>query len=182
MRKLIIFIYVLLLSAGSVKALDYKKNEISVSYGLGTINQTLNFEGLLVTTMMSYAEDASFSGAYNAEYIYRLNKLVGVGASVSYENAITKLTDNSKIKDNYITVMPAIKLNWISKTYFSMYTKAAIGATFGFSEYEGESKEATDFAFQASLIGIDVGKNICRFTELGFGQQGIIQFGVKVNF
>ena len=80
MRKLIIFIYVLLLSAGSVKALDYKKNEISVSYGLGTINQTLNFEGLLVTTMMSYAEDASFSGAYNAEYIYRLNKLVGVGA------------------------------------------------------------------------------------------------------
>jgi hypothetical protein len=39
-----------------------------------------------------------------------------------------------------------------------------------------------DFSFQISAIGLELGSTISGFTELGYGDQGILIVGLKCKF
>ena len=182
MRKLILII-VAFISLSSVKGADFKKNEFLLSYGFITINEILGFEPLLSSSLSSLNQDTKLSGSTTAEYSYRMNKRIGLGGIVSYERAKSDFSDNYEIKDNFITVMPSLKINWLNKKYFDLYSKAAVGATFNLTK-DSDNQKNNDlyFAFQASLLGIDIGRSICGFAELGVGQQGVVVVGVKTKF
>lgn len=179
----------------SAQTSDFNRHEISVGYGVATITDIGDlyanvFSGLF-TGQTGDLGSASYSGAINADYNYRLTKTIGVGAAFAYEHStnnilVDKSTSNGKSKANYIAIMPMVKFNWINKGIFTLYSKVAVGAQFEFCKQtygdKSESKTYTYFAFQASPVGIELGRKVCGFAELGVGQQGIAQLGVKYKF
>ena len=87
--------------------------------------------------------------------------------------------------------MPAVKFNFVRKTHFGLYSKAALGVTLRTESVEynldygdyNDSENSFQFNWQLSFIGVEVGGPYLRgFTELGFGEQGIISAGIRYKF
>ncbi|MBQ3753757.1 MAG: hypothetical protein II864_09470 [Prevotella sp.] len=85
--------------------------------------------------------------------------------------------------------MPAVKFDWLRKKYFGMYSKLAAGATLRQEKYDSNNgsndydDSAVHFNWHVSLIGIEAGSPAIRgFAELGIGEQGILQAGVRYKF
>ena len=87
-------------------------------------------------------------------------------------------------------MLPAVKIDWLHKKYFGMYSKAAVGVTLtskkeDYSDASNKdiSESNVDFNWQASLLGIEAGSpNIRAFVELGVGEQGIFVGGLRCKF
>jgi hypothetical protein len=88
--------------------------------------------------------------------------------------------------------MPEIKFNWLNTKYVTLYSKLAGGLRYSHEIYtydpyrrRGEKYDKTDdedFSFQISAIGLELGSTISGFTELGYGDQGILIVGLKCKF
>ena len=84
--------------------------------------------------------------------------------------------------------MPAIKWYWTNKNSFGLYSKGALGAAFLNNTDEdfisGKSKDdsKTYFMFQLSFIGAEFGRQFRGFAELGIGDQGFAQAGLRYKF
>ena len=88
--------------------------------------------------------------------------------------------------------MPAVKFDWLRKKNFGLYSKAAVGVTYIFEkevqDNVGESKKINDDSkfmvnFHATLLGVEAGSQKLRgFIELGVGEQGMMQAGVRYKF
>ena len=117
------------------------KNELAVSYGVGTTPEILNiFEKILCAAMLTiYDGEESQTGAISVEYFRNMNKTVGFGAIVTYEhfyqNGQWKFANIASSKEkqtetnDYISIMPAAKIRWFNKKSVSMYSKIAVGFT-----------------------------------------------------
>ncbi|MBP3764302.1 MAG: hypothetical protein J6H19_00785 [Bacteroidaceae bacterium] len=173
---------------------DYK-HEIAVSYGVAPYSDVYDaFDTFAFASLVGEAKfgDESFFGPFSAEYFYHVIPLIGVGGIFAYtHNEQDVLAHKVKIGDrkkNYITVMPAVKFNWLRKTNWGMYSKVALGCTFasvkeGITEVNLSSDDDdTFFNLQVSALGIEAGKNFRVFAELGYGEQGIVLAGVRVKF
>ena len=95
------------------------------------------------------------------------------------------------MKNSYLTLMPAVKFDYLRKKHFGMYSKLAIGATLRTEKVDYDSNidakdhDESDFHinWQLSLLGLEAGGQALRgFIELGFGEQGIYVIGVKYRF
>ena len=172
------------------------KHEISIGYGGGSTSQIFDAYSKIGTALGSFgtvtADNHVEIGPISAEYFYRINDLIGVGVIGAYvittEDAKRRGEDYGDFTDTYITVMPAVKFNWLQKKSFGLYSKLAAGITLQNVKFEEDDTDKTDtekqtfFNFQASLLGIEVGNKVCGFAELGFGEQGIIMGGVRCKF
>lgn len=95
--------------------------------------------------------------------------------------------DNGYLHRHIIFVMPEMSIYWFKKERCSMYSKFAAGVRFNFEkrEFFNSRSDITGFKechiyFQGSPVCFEVGrKNLRFFGELGYGAQGIGQFGVK---
>ena len=93
-------------------------------------------------------------------------------------------------KNNYFTLMPAVKFDWLRKSHFGMYSKLAVGATLRSEEYTSKNDSKRDYTdstvhlnWQVTAIGIEAGSTTVRgFAELGTGEQGVILAGVRCKF
>ncbi len=168
-----------------------------------------NFDGatsLNVSKDVFEVDDLEFSGSYSFHYVFHPINFLGIGVIGSYQtsegNVVTgggfgdalssfglSFGDASlpmgTVKNKYITVMPQLSLNWFDLKVFSMYSKFAIGYTFLKSKYEyadGSSVKNDDkrFALQISPIALEAGIPAVRvFAEFGYGNQGVVNMGVK---
>ncbi len=174
------------------------KNEIGISYGVGvsTIGDGLadgiglGFAGLLG----SKSENESRFGTLGVEYLHHAGNdpkfsFGGIATFASFSDDLTQ--DGKKTAERsryYISLMPAIKYNWVNKEYFAFYSKAAIGGTLALSktkttsDNKSESTNRMYFAYQLSLVGIEFGSKFRGFIELGVGEQGIALAGLKYKF
>ena len=86
-----------------------------------------------------------------------------------------------------------MKLDWLRKHNWGMYTKLAAGVTYAHvTDQDYEDGKKTDekitskdllFNFQASLIGVEAGNQHVRgFAEFGVGEQGIALVGLRYKF
>ena len=201
MKKIFVLAAVAMMTAVSAQAQDgYEdtKHEIAVSYGSLSNTTWLAIGDDLGTTIASIGtaryDDGKIFGALGLEYFYHVSPVIGVGAVATYTRETKNLyIANDKYgeaKNNYITVMPAVKFNWLRKKHFGMYSKAAIGATFASKkeEYskgsaENRSESKVNFNFQASLLGLEAGSPYVRgFVELGVGEQGVFLAGIRCKF
>jgi len=98
-------------------------------------------------------------------------------------------------KYNYIAIMPVIKIRWFNAKCVSMYSKVAAGFTIAnikqtaYNYQESTLSEpttktstdtATEFAFQLTPVAIEAGSPRVRaFAEIGFGQQGVFNLGLR---
>ena len=199
MKKFLVMAAVAMMTAMSVNAqCEDLKNEVSLSYGLGSLSQFGDGlgEGLSMALFSNTEYDDGFIlGPISAEYFRHLNNpRLAIGGLVSYSkwdsDILKKGGSHEKVGErnrNYFLVMPAIKWYWTNKNNFGLYSKAAVGAAFLSStekDLSGNSKDdsGTYFMFQLSLIGAEFGKQFRGFAELGFGNQGFVQAGIRYKF
>ena len=199
MKKMMMMVAVGLMTAMSVNAQSENlKNELSLSYGFGSTSQLGSGIGEGLSLIFSDTEynDGSILGPVSVEYFRHLNNpKLAVGGFVSYskwDSDIQKKSGNhEKVGErnrNYIAVMPAIKYYWVNNNSFGLYSKAAVGAAFlkstekDLATNTSKDESSTHFMFQASFLGAEFGNQFRGFAEVGVGEQGFIQAGIRYKF
>ncbi len=194
------------------------KHEIGVTIGGGANSEILSgladmssvLAEVLITSSatlghytgyVSYG-DETYIPTISAEYYYHINKVIGVGGIVAFNGLSRDMygnwSDNStgtvekrimgKAKRTTISVLPAMKIDWLRRKHIGLYSKVALGVTFMYESQkadDGDDFTDTDpvFNFHASLIGFEGGSEHFRgFVELGMGEQGIGLAGLRYKF
>ncbi len=201
MKKIIRLLAIMMASTTTISAQEEQpRHEIGVSYGWGMsfFEDVFGYQILtaVFNSMSGYSwENGSYSGTIGAEYFYHLNNpKLAVGGIVTYahfgEDYIQNSTGNKggESSRTYMSFMPGIKYNWVNKKSFGLYSKAAVGlmlVTVSDKNYvsgKDDSSSACHITWQASLLGMEFGKKVRVFTELGLGEQGIFLAGLKYRF
>jgi hypothetical protein len=193
-RKFLYITLGCLLSAGVMKAQNYPKNEISVSYGFINQMEIANTFGkcleIWATAGAVSRENEHNTGSLNLDYTHNFSKLIGIGfnASLSQYKCDCRLLDETgRQKDTYFAFMPTMKINWMRRKFITLYSKVALGIITDHSRQtdteNGETKTNNDchFGYQASPIGIEIGNAIAGFAEAGLGQAGTLQIGIRAK-
>lgn len=199
MKKMMMMVAVAIMTAMSVNAQNEDlKNELSLSYGFGSISQLGDGigEGLTLIIGNTEYDDGFILGPISVEYFRHLgNPRLAIGGFVSYSKWNSDILSRSgshekqgERKRNYFSVMPAIKWYWVNKNSFGLYSKAAVGAAFlnstekQFATNKEHDNNGTYFMFQASFIGAEFGGKFRGFAELGVGEQGFLLAGLRYKF
>lgn len=202
MKRVFVSILIIssLLLSGQAKAqnLYYKQihpNEISTSYGFSVLS---TFGSVVIGSLSNLLDltEGEISvkpggtyGVINLGYSYQLNKTISIGGGLAFNRLSVDLKDNTgKISPaavNIWTIMSTGKFDWFRtrSDMFGMYSKVGLGImAVGGSLMEELHKTIWLPTGQLSLIGLEVGRGFSGFMELGFGNQGIAQLGVRARF
>ncbi len=96
--------------------------------------------------------------------------------------------DELNLSSKAWTFMPEAKYTWLDNGHFTLYSKGGLGLRYyrlqsESSHFPNIKEEKIKVAYQLSPVGIEIGGNHVRFTsELGYGQQGILNMGIVVYF
>ncbi|MBO4464383.1 MAG: hypothetical protein J5797_09355 [Prevotella sp.] len=174
---------------------DETKHEVAITYGIDSNSQIIDaFESIGGALVGAKFENESFTGPISAEYFYHVKNWLGVGGILAYgqnkQDVFLAGDKDGVSKNSYLTLMPAVKFDWLRKKHFGMYSKLAVGATLRNEKYDSNDNSSRDYDdnsmhvnWQVSLLGIEGGSPTIRgFLELGTGEQGIILAGVRYKF
>lgn len=186
MKKYLLMVAVAILTAMNVSAQDELKSEVGVFIGTGSASDILS----VYTGMFAAAagDQSSFVGPIGAEYYYHLTPAVAVGgvAVFAHCKAEDEDTGEKDLKETFITLMPSVKINWLRKKHFGMYSALSAGVMFlSLSSNEDDAKDETlsTFMFQATALGMEFGSSSIRgFAELGLGEKGLLCAGLRYKF
>ena len=198
MKKLLAMVAVAMMTAMNVSAqngYDETKHEVAISFGVWSNSQVIDvFENIGGALVGAKFENEKFTGPISAEYFYHVKNWLGVGGILAYgqnKQDVYFLSDKDGVsKNTYLTLMPAVKFDWLRKKHFGMYSKLAVGATLRNEKYDSvetsnknDSDSEVHVNWQASLLGMEAGGPTIRgFLELGTGEQGIILVGMRYKF
>lgn len=95
-----------------------------------------------------------------------------------------------KMHKNLFYVMPEATIYWFKKKYVSMYSKVGVGIEFEIDRriisepnYKKTVSNSRHLCYQVSPVCVEVGGRYWRgFAEIGYGMQGIAQYGGKYTF
>ncbi|MBR6841815.1 MAG: hypothetical protein IKM77_05890 [Prevotella sp.] len=184
MKKLMMIAAMMVASLSASAQNDDLKNEIGVYYGFGSASTVVSTIATSLTAFSS-GDQRGFWGPIGLEYYYHVSPVVGVGAMASIAGC--KWGNDGEQKTKYITVMPAVKFNWLRKNHFGMYSGLAAGLIFtSISSSKGNTSgdsSATNFMAQITALGAEFGGQQLRgFAELGFGERGVLTVGLRYKF
>lgn len=198
MNNRVILLWVLLLTLSlSVKAQDYTEmqHEVSLSYG-----------GLPVADLLSHYEnyfnpkegsvnlfdDKGKFGSVNVSYLFFPDEEWGVGLVYSYTNSDKRIVANKKIMGDFFnsfhSICPSFKYNWYNYNFITLYSRLNAGVAIAtskasFLDEKAHPAEATStkafFMYQVSPIGIELGRQVAGFVEVGFGHMGTAMAGIR---
>lgn len=196
--KKIISMAIALIMAVNVNAQEgYEdtKHEVSIALGIEANSQWIDdFEDIFDGYSCN---NESCMEPISVEYFYHINKMLSLGAIFVYGNRkedayalwSSKQDRIGKCSNNYYTLLPTVKFNFVRKKNFGLYSKAGLGVTYrtesmDYDDGSGDySEKALLFNWQLSLIGVEAGSPYMRaFAELGFGEQGIVCAGLRYKF
>lgn len=199
MKKILLLIVVMLFSFNvKGKAADWTdlQHEISLSYGGLPVFDLLNYyEGYFKpagTTANLYDDKGKF-GSLNISYLYFPDESWGIGLVYSYNNSDKRITDKQKLVGNFYnsfhTIAPSFKYNWYNYDYFTLYSRVNVGVTIATAQAsymnattkqpEETTKVKPFFMYQVSPIGVELGRQIAGFVEVGFGHMGTAMAGIR---
>jgi len=187
------------------KDLGYTKTSIFVQYGYAPIgsfdfwaNSIFNkhypgypfFEPTIdkMTSWGSATAGASFNFTDLIELWIPFTYSSGKGQYVPDGTYIEPGDRGQNFTDNWYSLTPNVKFNWYhSKSgSFMLYSRVGIGIALATRKVVNTAGTHLDtkcaFAFIASPIGMEVGKNVSFFAEAGLGQTGVINAGVRFKF
>jgi hypothetical protein len=197
MKKIFLMAVAAMMATMSVQAQsDDLKQEVAVSYGWLSNSDIIDaFENIGGAMVGMTTDGESYFGPISVEYFYHVKPWLGVGGIAAYgqmkENYYLmgkKDGKDGEIKNNYLTLMPAAKFEWLRKSHFGVYSKLAIGATLRTEKMDGKSSgddsdSEIHVNWQVSLLGMEFGGQQLRgFCELGTGEQGIFLAGLRYKF
>jgi len=177
MKKIILLAFMAMTTMTMSAQHDEYTNEISISYGLGSVTDIFStFAGALTAS-----DQTNYWGTVGVEYVHFLNPSLGLGGVVTASGC--KWGSKADYATTYISVMPTLKWSWLRKAHFGMYSKVAAGVMFVSNSPDGSSsKSATHFTGQVSPLCVEFGGALRGFAELGFGEQGILNLGLRYKF
>ena len=183
------------MSVNAQNGYDDTKHEVAISLGVWSNSEIIDaFENVGGALVGARFENEKFTGPISAEYFYHVKNWLGVGGILAYgqcEQDVYFVGKKDGVsKNTYLTLMPAVKLDWLRKKHFGMYSKLAFGATLRNEKYDSDSDSSKDDSdsevhvnWQASLLGMEFGGPTIRgFLELGTGEQGIALVGLRYKF
>lgn len=191
MKKISAILIALLLvatAASGGNVLEKKGNsEVSVSYGQFTLTQfaftTASVLGIVISGGNLTFDNFVLAGQVSAEYYYYLGNVIAVGATLtndfmkadSYNSAGAY---QGKFDADFLSLMPGVKASWFNHQKFGMYSKLNVGVSALVS-----SEFNVSLALQLSPVCCEFGgANLRGFAELGVGDCGIINLGIKYCF
>ncbi len=192
MKKMMMIAAMMIAAVSANAQSDEIKHEIAISYGAASNSTWLSTMEDFATIPASFGtvsyDNGSFFGPLGVEYFYRVTPKIGIGAIGVFARETKDLKLGGKkdgdASNTYISILPAAKFNWVDKKHFGFYSKLALGMTIK-SQKQSSIQSNTDvlFNFQATAIGLEAGSQHVRgFIELGVGEQGVFNAGVRARF
>lgn len=197
---IVLAISILGMTAVAQEMVPLRKNELVISYGVYSIPDISFefgiFDKVFINDVFSKDsvrfDDVSSSGSISAGYHRYLGKIVAIGLSATI-NAISHSIEfdqgtSFRSSATVITVMPAINFHYIRTNLFSVYGggSAGVAAWIYTTDYTDNSLNTSGikwtFAYQLTLIGMRVGKDVGGFLEMGCGYQGMVKAGLSLKF
>lgn len=88
------------------------------------------------------------------------------------------------LKDDWVTLLPNLKINWMRNHWLSLYTRAGIGIGVGNRWVSVDQDQTTKalLGYQISPLGVEMGKGkLSFFVEGGYGFTGYVTAGLKLK-
>ncbi len=171
-KLLLVLIAVVGLSAGA-KA---QKMNLSLSYGGYTLMDASDYHD-------GWHHVNNAWGAINLGFNVQVLPKFWVGPSYTFSSTTTKGKHSSDIA--YHAIMLNGRYDYYRNRLLTVYAHMGIGAEISHMQpYEGDAYNKGYFAFQLSPVGVDVQLSplFTMFGEAGFGVQGLLQVGMRLNF
>jgi hypothetical protein len=199
MKRLLSSVALLIISSFVCLAqTDESRHEIAVSYGYLTLPQAVDLisagsaivlGGFSIWLSNIFdPEDQEYlkrinnggTGSFSFQYLYTLNKTIKVGGIVCYENTWGEWNNGDSYIVHYPAIMATSKLYWFNREHFGIYSKFSLGLTLAIN---GQCEAMLLPAFQTSAVSMEFGGKALRgFLETGWGNQGLLNFGMKFSF
>ena len=199
MKTKVVVLLVLLITIGTkAKAQDWMElnHEISLSYGvLPALDILDRYENYFkpAENSVHYYDDKGRFGSFNLSYLIFPDEVMGIGLIYSYTNADKKISHEGKAIGTFVnsfhTIAPSFKYNWFNADWITLYSRANIGITIatGKGDFYNKNQHQTEerskvrcfLMYQASPIGIELGRQVAGFVEAGFGHMGTVMAGVR---
>ena len=182
-RKLLMAALVLAMAVPAA-AQGSRRSEVSVSYGFAPVTDWIDAYSDILTGPLSGSDaDLTGWGAVTVGYSFRVIGSLRVGAQVVYSSNKQEIKGtSSEIKNRYWSLMPNVKWNWLNLKVVSFYTRVGAGASFSKAKAGDRSDKSTQFAFQVSPVGVEVGGRIAAYAEAGIGTSGSLLVGARYRF
>ncbi len=172
------------------------RRDISLSYGIITLDQMLDVWVDVLTaviTLGTYTKQYNdFSGAPFLSYRYAPPGRIALGLALGTFNSGGDLffsdTKRGEFRETSYIGAAEISFRWIMARSFQLYSGLGAGANFKEGRYtttddnRADKTSSTRFTFHLNLIGFRVGRNIGFFGELGVGYKGIFSIGLNGRF
>ena len=144
------------------------RHEISVGVGTASMVDLMAAIG----TSGNYKSSLEIHG----QYLYNLNKHVGLGGLLVYEHfGYNKRKGHGEL----ISIMPTSRFYWFNNEWFAIYSKVGAGLL-----VDIEDKVYLGFAFNVTPAALEFGwRNFRVFSEVfPVSPVGILNIGVKYSF
>lgn len=149
-------------------------------------NFTFGYGGYTLMDACNYHDGAgkvnSAWGALNVGVNFKVLPNLSIGPSYTFSSATGK---NSDVDVYYHVLMLNGRYDYYSNSVVKLYAHIGVGADITHISYpHSDSSNKGYFAYHIAPIGADVplSKSFTLFGELGFGAQGLLQVGGRVNF
>lgn len=120
-------------------------------------------------------------GAVTAGVNFKVAPKFTVGGTYTFSSSDYKHFDDANIY--YHVIMLNGRYDYYRNNIVTLYGHVGIGVDISHISVGDYSKNKAYFACQVSPLGAEVGINrtLAMFGELGFGAQGLLQVGVRIN-
>lgn len=170
------FLLALIAVFGITAGANAQKMNLSVSYGGYTLMDAADYHDGWHGVNTAW-------GALNVGFNVKVLPKFWIGPSYTFSSATTKGPVSSSIA--YHAIMLNGRYDYYRTSIFTMYAHMGVGAVISHMMPKGgDAYNKGYFAFQISPISADVqlSRQFTIFGELGFGAQGLLQVGGRLNF
>lgn len=150
-----------------------QKAQLQIGYGGYTMMDACDMvDGASVNTAW---------GALTAGVNFKVAPKFYFGATYTFSSASFKHSDSANAY--YHVIMLNGRYDYYRNSIVTLYGHLGIGVDITHMADHDWKRNKAYFAMQASPLGAEVGlsRNLAMFGELGFGAQGLVQVGLRVN-
>ena len=170
-----------------------RKNDLSVSYGVLSIDQLGDILGDVLTVVVTLGTfgktNIKYTGVPFLTYHYSANSRFGFGGAIGgYSSSGVLQTGGSDVgtyrERNYVAAVE-LDYHWVMHEGFQLYSGAGFGIRYRRGTYETTETEVANKVmptFHLNVLGLRVGKTVGFFAELGFGYKGTLLAGINAQF
>lgn len=153
------------------------KSEVAFGYGYYSFYSFLNHT-------QNSAPFSTSSGTFALNYRYYVSRQVTLGLGMAYEDMTSwgsMFTIAPEVTVAYMDTREdyvRVRLYGSVSAGISVLTQDVIDVKHG----EGDESGVKPWAFQATPIGMRIGRQFAGFIELGYGYKGLIHGGIELRF